>query len=200
MIVGGAKTFQLHSDLLAHESDCLAKDVKGGFLEEQSKTIILHEEDPELFGYFVEYLYRSESFVSIIGKNRQNNSDYVILARLYALGDRLQAQRFQHAVLCKFTSFFTSNTNLLDQGICDLLEIVCEQLPEKSNEDPLRAQVFWYAACRLKNLQKYNYFRELLERQPDLGRFLCTRAGNSTASQPSKPSGPLLQRFEPEGI
>lgn len=54
-----SKTFLFHSELLAYESDRLAKDVKGGFDEESSRRIVLHEEDSELFGYFVEYLYRS---------------------------------------------------------------------------------------------------------------------------------------------
>ena len=80
-----SKTFLLHSELLAHESDRLAKDVKGGFNEESNRRISLQEEDLELFGYFVEYLYRSEWLKEQI----QRDSDYIILARLYTLGERL---------------------------------------------------------------------------------------------------------------
>ena len=54
------KTFLLHSELLAYESDRLVKNVKGGFDEQSTKIILLDEEDSELFGYFVEYLYRRE--------------------------------------------------------------------------------------------------------------------------------------------
>ena len=54
------KTFVLHSELLTHESDRLAKDVKCGFGEQSTNKILLYEEDSELFAYFVEYLYRRE--------------------------------------------------------------------------------------------------------------------------------------------
>lgn len=160
---------------------------------------MLDEEDSELFGYFVEYLYRSESIMPM-AKDEILSSDYVILARLYALGERLQAHKFQLAVLGRFTRSFTSSTSLPDQGICDLLDIICTELPDKINEDPLRAQVFWYAACRLTRLQGYDYFLRLLEMHKDLGRHMCIRANNSTASQPSKVLEPLPQRFKPESI
>lgn len=194
-----SETLLLHSGLLAEESDRLAKDIKGGFSEAASKRIVLDEEDSELFGYFVEYLYRGESIIPT-WEHMQRPSDYIILARLYALGERLQAHKFQHAVLRKFTSYFSSNTLLPDQGICDLLDIVCIELPDKINEDPLRAHVFWFAASRLSQLQKYDYFLRLLETHQDLGKNLYIRAGNAKVDQPRKPSGPLPARFKPESI
>ena len=154
------KTFLLHSELLAHESDRLAKDVKGGFGEQSIKRILLDEEDPELFGYFVEYLYRTEWLTK---EGPLRDSDYIITARLYALGERLQAHKFQYATLRKFTSPLTNHTSLPDQGVCDLLEIACTELPDRVNEDPLREQIFWYAASRLTQLQNYDYFLRLLE-------------------------------------
>lgn len=194
-----AKTFLLHSALLVDESDRLAKDVKGGFSEGASKRIVLEEEDSELFGYFVEYLYRSESIMSTV-ENVKRESDYIILARLYALAERLQAHKFQHAILRKFTSNFSSSTTIPDQGVCDLLDIVCTELPDKIEEDPLRVQVFWFAAYNLTQLQKYDYFLRLLGTHQDLGRYLCKRAGGGTSSQPRKPSEPLPVRFKPESI
>lgn len=197
MVVGQEKPkiFLLHSELLAYESDRLAKDVKGGFGEQSDKRILLDEEDPELFGYFVEYLYRSEWLAS---EKTSRNSDYIVLARLYALGERLQAHKLQFAVLRKFTLFFTNQTSLSDHAICDLLEIACTELPERVDEDPMRAQIFWYAAARLTQLQTYDYFLRLLETYTDLGRYLCTRAGNGLGSQPSKPTNPLPLKFRPE--
>jgi hypothetical protein len=199
VVVGeeNSTTFLLHSDLLALESGRLAKAVKGGFSEESSRKILLHEEDPELFGYFVKYLYCGEWFPT---EKAQRDSDYVILARLYALGERFQAYDFQRAALQKFTSSFTWQTPLSDQVVCDLLEIACTELPERIDEDPLRAQIFWYAASRLTQLQGYDYFLRLLEVRKELGKYLCTRAGNSSASQPTIPSGPLPLRFRPESI
>lgn len=200
MVVGkeNSKTFQLHSELLANESDRLAKDVKGGFDEQSSKCILLEEEDPELFGYFVEYLYRREWLEK--EEKTLRESDYVIIARLYALGERLQASEFQYATLRKFCRSFVVGTSLSAEEVCDLLEIACAELPDKINEDPLRAQIFWLAARRLTELQDYDYFLRLLEEHKDLGKYMCIRAGDSNSTQPTKPSAPLPPRFRPESI
>lgn len=192
-----SKTFLLHSELLAYESERLAKDVSGGFNEQSSRRILLLEEDSGLFGYFVEYLYRNEWLAH---KQVERDSDYIILARLYALGERLQAHQLQLAILRKFTSSLSSKTSLSDQGICDLLEVACAELPERINEDPLRAQIFWYATSQLTRLQNYDYFLRLLGIHEDLGRHLCIRAENSSASQPTTPSESSPERFRPESI
>lgn len=192
-----SKTFLLHSELPAYESNRLGKDVNGGFNEQSSRKILLHEEDSGLFGYFVEYLYRSKWLAH---KQVERDSDYIILARLYALGERLQAHQFQLATLRKFTSSLTSQMSLSDQGICDLLDVACAELPERINEDPLRAHIFWYATSQLTRLQKYDYFLRLLGIHEDLGKYLCIRAGNSSVPQPTRPSEPLPERFRPESI
>ena len=199
MVVGGenAKTFRLHSELLAHESDRLAKDVKGGFGEQSSKSILLDEEDPDLFGYFVEYMYRGTWLEE---QETLRESDYIILARLYALAERLQASKLQYAALRKFASSLTYKTSFSDQCICELLDIACAELPERVDEDPLRKQIFWYAASRLTQLQDYDYFLRLLESHKDLGKNMCIRASDGSDRQPQKPAAPLPRRFKPESI
>ena len=158
---------------------------------------MLEEEDPELFGYFVEYLYRRQWLED---QEPLVEHDFVIIARLYALGERLQASDFQYATLRKFTLSFPPRTPLPDQDVCDLLEIACAELPDKVNEDPLRAQIFWHAATRITQLQNYDYFLRLLEVHKELGKHMCIRAGNSNSTQPTKPSLPLPPRFKPESI
>ena len=193
-----SKTFLLHSELLARESDRLAKDVQGGFNEESRRRIVLPEEDSELFGYFVEYLYRG-GWLAEEAEEVERESDYIILARLYALGERLQAQNFQSTILRKFTHSW-SHQKLPAQGVCDLLDIACAELPERINEDPLRAQIFWYATSRLTQLQEYDYFLRLLETHEGLGKYLCVRAGDSSASPPKRPSESVPLRFKSESI
>ncbi|MCJ1353341.1 MAG: hypothetical protein MMC33_003326 [Icmadophila ericetorum] len=199
IIVGAdkPKTFQIHSALLIHESDRLAKDVTGGFNEEGTKTVVLDEEDPELFGYFVEYLYRDGWVTKEAAKH---NTDYVVLARLYALAERLQAKVFQRAALRQFTASFNSGLKIPDQSVCDLLDIACGELPERVEEDPLRAQIFWFAALHLTQLREYGYFLRLLDLYKDLGKMLCLRAGNGSQHQPGKTSEPVSQRFKAESI
>ena len=143
------RLFCFRSELLASESDRLAKDVNGGFDEQSSRRILLHKEDSELFGYFVEYLYRSEWLTD---KYVKRDSDYIILARLYALEERLPAHQFQLATLRKFMSSLSSQTLLPDQDVCDLLEVACAELPKRINEDSLRVHIFWYATSQLTRL------------------------------------------------
>lgn len=191
------KTFYIHSALLLHESDRLAKCVGGGFKEEMDKTVALEEEDPELFGYFVEYLYR-DGWVAEQAVKR--DSDYPVLARLYALGERLQAKDFQRAALRPFiiSSLPHVSFKMSDHCICELLEIACGELPERVEEDPLRAHIFWYAASRLRELQGYDYFLQLLDTYKELGKALCLRAGNGSGAQPRQTSEPLPRRFKAE--
>ena len=172
-------------------------DVDGGFQEAEHREIILDEEDPKLFGYFLEYLYRGGWIADEKGVNR--DEDYIILARLYALGDRLQAGDFQRAALNKFYLSF-SKASLSDQTTCELLEIAHGQLPKRVNEDPLRAQIFWYAALRLTRLHKYSNFLQLLDEHRDLGKDLILRAGDGSKPQPQHRKEQLPAKFEAESI
>ncbi|KAH8726043.1 hypothetical protein GQ44DRAFT_706317 [Phaeosphaeriaceae sp. PMI808] len=90
--VANSKTFYLHSDLLATESERSSNSLTGRFKEAEEKTIEIEDKDPNLFGFFVEYLYRDRS---ILSREVQHYSEYVTLARLYAMGERLIAPKFQ---------------------------------------------------------------------------------------------------------
>ena len=127
-------------------------------------------------------------------------SKYVVLARLYALGDRLQASTFQRTVLQAFVSGFSASLTLPAEAICDLLGIACEQLRDGAQLDPLRAQIFWFAASKMDRLQTNPYFRTMLKNQEDLGKTLCLWAGNTSHSQPSASSEKPQYRFKPESI
>ena len=202
MVVGEGpptRTFFIHGALLESESDRLAKDVNGGFREEATRTIVLNEEDPCLFGYFVEYLYETESRwlddCTIPGPET-----YVISARLYALGERLQAKSFQKAALRKFTKSFNENLTLADQTVCELLEIACTEIPERVKTDQLTEQIYWYAASRLDSLKSYDYFIKLLDTYKGLAKEICLRGSSGTERQPYPecPSSPT--KFTPESI
>jgi hypothetical protein len=59
----------------------LAKGIKGRLEEGEQKMVILNQEDPGLFSYFGEYLYRD----GWLGKEEvSRDADYIVLARLYA--------------------------------------------------------------------------------------------------------------------
>lgn len=198
VIVGSTedkKKFFLHEDLLIYESKKFRGQFQGGFSETTTQCLPDCEEDVELFRFFVEYLYR-DGWVS--SKSIKHDSEYVKLARMYSMGERLQAERFQQAVLWKFSANF-SGTSIPDQAICELLEIVCTELPERSDEDSLRDLIFWYAAKRLSTLKKYTVFQQMLVDIPDLGRYLCMRAGDSSSGRPNTDAKQPTRRFQAEG-
>jgi hypothetical protein len=193
--VAKSKTFHLHSSLLAAESQRFSKSLNGSFKEAEDKAIKLDDEDPDLFGFFIEYLYRDHS---ILSRGVQHYSEYVTLARLYALGERLVASNFQSRCLWRFTEALNSNIFISDESICELLNIACTDITERMKEDPMRAQIFWYGGCKIANLQKSDKFRQLLYDVPDLGRQLCLWMGKAQPQKPATPNQLQDQRFAPE--
>ena len=189
-----ARSFYIHIDLAVPESKRIEGSLSGGFKENREGKIEL-DEDPALLVHFFEYLYQH-------GRAQYNpvefEADYILLARLYAMGDRLQADKFQGHVLRCFLSKFDSHTRLSDGIICDLLEIASDELPDRVDADPLKDHVYWYVAARMDKLRKFPRFGEILCLRAPLGKDLCLRAGNSTMSQPHKPSDPLPTRFKIE--
>lgn len=221
------RTFRLHSALLAKESQRLSASINNDSKEAAERTIDLDEEDLELFGYFVSYLYTSigrwcslpegsgpavssrcnncgySGYITRTGGSvTKHSADYTILARLYTLGDRMSAYTFQQTVLADFMSTFNSSLSLPDHDICNHLEIATTELPDQTREDPLSIQIFWYAACRLESLRNFQRFWTMLDSLSDMSKHLCQRARNSTATQPSHDDekAMLENRFKKESV
>jgi hypothetical protein len=206
--------FNLHKSLVCKESLLLSKTFDGAFKEAVEQRCTLSEEDPQLFGYFVEYLYREGwlhehgTDANLNNKNFNNknfnntnfrNTDPLVLVRLYTMGDRLMAKGVQDASLRKLAAILARTEDLPEQDICDLLETTYTELPDSTvGEDPLQAQVLWYAAARMLKLQKLNRFPKLLRDHPQLAVRLCMRAGNAASAQPEIPGFLDDRRFKPE--
>lgn len=177
------------------ESEELLKNLTGSFKEASENTIEIESEDPELFGYFVEYLYRNRS---ILSRNVEHYSEYVTLARLYAMGERLMAPQFQAYALWRFTQSLNSSIHVSDEYTCELLRIACTEITERVKEDPMRAQIFWYGAFKISGLQKFGLFRQLLCEIPDLGRHLCLWMGKSQPKESTSLEESQKRMFAPE--
>ena len=172
VIVGdkNEKTFLLHADLLADASDRLAKSVSGDWAEARNKEIELPEEDPALFGYFAEYLY-SDAWISRASIDM--DSEYIVLARLYALGQRFQADRFQRATRRKFDSNFPASQQYPHQTIpvhhlCDLMYIVLNEIVDTDDVDVLAESIYEHARAQGSKLRRNAYFHWLAKEWPDL--------------------------------
>jgi hypothetical protein len=191
--VAKTKTFYLHFDLLIAESERFSKQLKGNFKEAVESVIELEDEDLALFGFFVEYIYRNHSLLS---RGIGHYSEYVILARLYAMGERLMAPRFQAHCLGRFTEEFRWPQTISDECVCDLLEIATTEITERVVEDPMTSHIFCFAATRIQSLQKFGLFRQMCRDIPDVGRRLALKVGKDP---PSSSSIPDERHFEPEG-
>lgn len=137
--VAKSRAFYLHFDLLIAESDRFFNSLTGKFKEAEEKAIELVDEDPELFGFFAEYLYRDRS---ILSREIQHYSEYVTLARLYAMGERLVAPKFKAYCLWRSVQSLSSDTFISDESVCELLRIACTEIAERAREDPMRAYIF----------------------------------------------------------
>ncbi|KAF1994758.1 hypothetical protein P154DRAFT_567153 [Amniculicola lignicola CBS 123094] len=193
--VAKSRIFYLHSDLLTAESERFSNSLTGQFKEAEEKAIDIEDEDPELFGFFVEYLYRDRS---ILSRDVQHYSEYVTLARLYAMGERLMAPKFKAYSLWRFTQSLRGNASISDENICELLRIACTEITERRREDPMRAQILWYGGINITKLQKLGMFRQMLCDVPDLGKHLCLWVSQSQPKLPPMPNELQYQKFEPE--
>jgi hypothetical protein len=193
--LGESKTFHLHFDLLVAESERFSAGLKGNFKEAQDHTINIEDEDPELFGFFVEYIYRDKSLLS---RNVSHYSEYVTLARLYAMGDRLMARRFKSQCLWRFTEILASNKTMSEESICELLHLACTEIAERAKEDPMRSQIFWYAGIRISNLQKSGVYRKLLRDEPEVGQQMCMWMNQPQPPKPTEPIESQHKKFEDE--
>jgi hypothetical protein len=193
--IASSRTYYLHSALLITESERFSKDLSGSFREAEEKSLIIEHEDPEMFGFFVEYLYRDRS---VLSKQVSHYSQYVTLARLYAMGERLMATKLQAYCMWRFSESLSAQTSIPDEIICDLLQIACCEITERAEDDALRSQILWYGANKLVNLQKLDMFREILLDIPDLGQQLCEWVSQSQPPKPVKPTDLLYKKFKPE--
>lgn len=159
--VAGSKVFLLHSGLLTQESDRFAKSLNGRFTEAEDAAIDLKDEDPALFGFFVEYMYRG-CHISMDGE-QSHSSDCIILARLYAMGERLQAVKFQYSIAGQFVLALDNRDYIGDVCICQLLTIACMEITERAEEDRVRQHIFKHAIRWMGRLRTSGLFRQTLK-------------------------------------
>lgn len=171
-----ARKFLLHSELLVRESEKILKQLRGPFREAHTQSIDLSTEDGNVFVYFVQYLYNCNEWRCPTLPGTLSTPDHVLLARLYALGERMLAPNFQDAVLRNFFRNFRRDTKIAPNDICDLLETACSEITERAdNDDVMRHNIFCYAAFHVESLQPLDRFKQLLHKHPELGRQLILR-------------------------
>lgn len=177
-----AKVFHVHQKLLEAESERMAAGLKACWLEGQQRKYDLHEEDPGLFGQFVEFIYREDWIIEERPQSIDLSQLLVKTARLYTMAERLLASNLKDEVLYKFKRnelLLNGVEKVNDNTICDLLEIAANELPDMQNsEDMLKSYIIAIAVGSLERLQKSERFKRLLWEHAQLGRAIALKAGS----------------------
>lgn len=96
------QSFTVHEDLLLRESEYFRIALKSQFIEGQSKTFCLAEDDPQAFDIFVQYLYtRSYTMPEKLFEGYSNPEEMWLetQAKAYLLGDKLIAMGFRTEII-----------------------------------------------------------------------------------------------------
>jgi len=96
------QSFTVHEDLLLRESEYFRIALKSQFIEGQSKTFRLAEDDPQAFDIFVQYLYTGTYNMPEKLFEGYSNSEELWLdteAKAYLLGDKLIAMGFRTEII-----------------------------------------------------------------------------------------------------
>lgn len=105
--------------------------------------------------------------------------------------------------ICYFTKVyfvFHESNIIIESKYLRFLKIIFTKLSNKINKNSFKNRIFWYAASRFIQFQKYYYFLRLLKMHKDLRRSLCIRVENNFTSQSRKSSKSLPLRFRPKSI
>ncbi|KAL6824003.1 hypothetical protein V8C40DRAFT_247034 [Trichoderma camerunense] len=92
-------TFSVHEHLICATSDYFKTAMKGHWETSTSGSITLKEEDPEVFEIYMHWLYFETLPVQNDNPGLEGNTEYIQLAKSYALGELLQDTNFKDAVL-----------------------------------------------------------------------------------------------------
>ncbi len=71
----------------------------GPWVESKSRSICLDDVDPSVFHIYASWLYRRRLPVHVDAPGVEDNAQYMMLARAYVLGDRLQDAAFCDACI-----------------------------------------------------------------------------------------------------
>ncbi|KAI1905823.1 hypothetical protein LOZ65_006922, partial [Ophidiomyces ophidiicola] len=158
--------FYLHLRLLTRASTYFEKALESNrFAEGQEQKVDLKEVDPDIFGFFVEWLYR-DRWEHQAEPSALHETAIPLFTRVYALGQRLLCPLMEEAAArIVYKSCDALGNNISDTVVCDLLELSESELP---SEDTLSDRILWLAVERLEKLQKFDRFNSLILKHSNL--------------------------------
>ncbi|OJD10586.1 hypothetical protein AJ78_08446 [Emergomyces pasteurianus Ep9510] len=173
------QTFYLHSGLLSKASSYFRAALKPDqFVEGQKWKVELDDVNPDIFGFFVEWLYR-DGWGNLSEIPQLHETTVPLFVRVYALGERLFCPRMQDAAAdIVYRSLDEMGSSYSDTVVCDLVEITESELGSRTSDDPLGDRILWLAVGRLEKLQEFDRFTALVQEHDQLATHICMRAGS----------------------
>ncbi|WAO97088.1 Hypothetical protein NCS54_01479400 [Fusarium falciforme] len=101
VVVGSSTpvTFSVHEKVICASSDFFKKAVLGGWRESEEGLVRLESDSPDVFNVYMQWLYYRTIPVRIDEPGIRGNAEYMLLAKAFVLGDKLQDGGFQDAVM-----------------------------------------------------------------------------------------------------
>lgn len=139
-------TFSVHEHLICRTSDYFKRAMKAYWETSTSGSVTLKEEDPEVFEVYLHWLYCETLPVQNDSPGQEGNTEYVQLAKAYALGEMLQDVNFKDAVLdailIKSQSEASDGRNWYPVG--PAIRCIYEGTPESSAARRLLVDMYTY--------------------------------------------------------
>jgi len=140
--------WNLPKDLLAYHSTFFAGALNGSFLEADSKTIKLQDEDPSVFEFFIQWLYTGKAYFTdlCLSPEARDNADgrYTsILVRAWILADKLGCLALRDFVMICLVNLHCQTINLRTS----VIRIAYNNTTVNSKLRKWIVDQFWSDAC-----------------------------------------------------
>ena len=140
VIVGSGndqKTFNIHEELLVKASYYFNVVLKSYFIEGQTQTVRLEEDDPGAFDLFAQYLYRGY-YETESGQTEEGDGSaeqrWELQSRAYVLGDKLLATGFKAYIVKALRDQFDM-VGVAMHGLLGMATMVYDCTPAGDNEE-----------------------------------------------------------------
>ncbi|KAL8669832.1 MAG: hypothetical protein Q9168_005597 [Polycauliona sp. 1 TL-2023] len=116
-----AVVFHVHKGLICESSPFFRAAFTGGF-KENSGSMLLEEDDPNVFGHLVQWLYQGKLKTLSDEEADTGNAHWLQLFQLYMLGDKYCVTRLKNHVMDLLFEAYERRQKLGKSGILDTLK------------------------------------------------------------------------------
>jgi hypothetical protein len=94
--------FSIHESIICAQSDFFLRAMSGNWLEQEDRLVKFPEDDPEIFAIYINLVYTEQTATSPSVSPREQktiNDEYVLLAKLYVLAEKLQDKLAKNIII-----------------------------------------------------------------------------------------------------